>query len=159
MLALTSQDEYNEFVAGHDTCVALFSAPWCRACARAKPGVAAGLDGMSVPGAIVNIEELDNLSETLSIVKLPTLIVYRNGADVGRAQSADVEHLLAPVRSSIASLGENPPQKRARSEAGAVASKNGTPEEESKVASPAAAGAKRPTPDTTSVAATASEQA
>lgn len=122
MLSASSDEHFREWIGQNPSSVALFSAPWCKACKRAKPEVAQTLQQQSVPAIEVDADTMEDITEEHKVTKLPTVLVFKDGAPVGRASGPNAGDLLAIVVScglldkiekSVAD-SDAPPAKRAR---------------------------------------------
>ena len=61
--------------------IADFYAPWCGDCVRIKPILEDLAKDYKVH--FVNIDERENLSKAFEISRIPTLIFFKNGVEVG----------------------------------------------------------------------------
>ena len=78
-----NQNSYQNAIA-KGLCVVTLGAPWCRDCAILKPIlerlVPAYADKINFFG--VNFDEAEELKESLNVRKIPTMIFYKDGAEV-----------------------------------------------------------------------------
>jgi thioredoxin 2 len=103
--ALT-EENFAAFVRGELPVVVDFWAPWCGPCRAMAPHferAAARLKGR-VRFAKVNTDEAPGLASGFGIRAIPTLVLFRNGAEVKRAAGV-VERLAEWIESEDARLG------------------------------------------------------
>ena len=66
-------------------CVVILGAPWCKDCIALKPilerVIPAYADRINFFG--VNFDEAEELKESLNVRKIPTIIFYKEGKEVG----------------------------------------------------------------------------
>lgn len=78
-----NQNSYQNAIA-KGLCVVTLGAPWCKDCAALKPIlerlVPAYADKINFFG--VNFDEAEELKESLNVRKIPTMIFYKDGAEV-----------------------------------------------------------------------------
>ncbi len=79
-----NQNSYQNAIA-KGLCVVTLGAPWCKDCAILKPIlerlVPAYADKINFFG--VNFDEAEELKESLNVRKIPTIIFYKEGKEVG----------------------------------------------------------------------------
>lgn len=76
--------QYEELILGEKAVLVDFWAPWCVYCRRIDPAlerIAAGREDVQI--VKVNIDEEPALAEQERIEVIPTLVVYKNGYDLG----------------------------------------------------------------------------
>lgn len=66
---------------GDEFVIVDFYAPWCGDCVRIKPILEDLAQSHKVH--FVNIDERENLSKAFEISRIPTLIFFKNGVEVG----------------------------------------------------------------------------
>ena len=79
-----NEQNYDAKIANGASFVA-FGAPWCRDCAAAKPFVEklAGEIGDKVNFYAVDFDKEEGLKDKLNIRRIPTIIFYKDGKEVG----------------------------------------------------------------------------
>lgn len=79
-----NEQNYNESIKS-GACVVTFSAPWCRDCVALKPILARLMP--EYEGKIsffeVDFDSAEGLKDALNIRRIPTMIFYKGGAEVG----------------------------------------------------------------------------
>lgn len=89
MITATKQDFKSQIENG--LCVAQMSADWCPDCVRIKPIMEAlQSEYPQVKFILLDFDSNEELKEELEIYKIPTLIFYKNGKEVG-------ERLIEPA--------------------------------------------------------------
>ncbi|WP_371368683.1 Thioredoxin 1 [Sporomusa rhizae] len=87
VLNITSTDEFNDAVLKADKPVLVdFWASWCGPCKMVAPEVetvAKNFEGRAVV-AKVNVDEQQGLATQYNVMSIPTLVVFKNGSEVGR---------------------------------------------------------------------------
>lgn len=80
-------DEMKELVATGDTVLVDVWATWCGPCKRMAP-ILEEVDGMLSDVTVVKVDADKNPISELSVVGVPTLILYRDGKEVKRTTGA-----------------------------------------------------------------------
>lgn len=79
-----NEQNYNESIK-KGACVVTFSAPWCKDCVALKPILSRLLP--EYEGKIsffeVDFDSAEGLKDVLNIRRIPTMIFYKNGLEVG----------------------------------------------------------------------------
>ncbi|SDE83661.1 Thioredoxin 1 [Sporomusa acidovorans DSM 3132] len=87
MLTIKNAAEFNESVLKSDKpSLVDFWAPWCGPCKMVAPeveAVAQKFEGRAVV-AKVNVDEQQELASQYNVMSIPTLVVFKNGNEVGR---------------------------------------------------------------------------
>lgn len=68
---------------GNYTGVVMFGASWCMPCRSAKPKVERLSDTSKVPAAYLDIDDNQDLAQSLGIQSVPTFIRFQNGSPTG----------------------------------------------------------------------------
>lgn len=87
-----------------------FGAPWCAPCLLQEPilrRIARRFEGRAVMAA-ADVDENRNLARALGIQSIPTLLVFRNGAEIQRLVGLQSEEALAGTLSSLLEPGRPP---------------------------------------------------
>ena len=80
-------DEMKEIVTSGDTVLVDVWATWCGPCKRMAP-ILEEVDAMLDDVTVVKLDADKNPIDELSVVGVPTLILYKNGAEVKRTTGA-----------------------------------------------------------------------
>jgi thioredoxin 1 len=87
IVTIKDSDDFTTYVLKSDKPVLIdFWAPWCGPCKMVAPEVekiAQAYDGKAVV-AKVNIDEVAGLSAKYNVLGIPTLLVFKDGAEVNR---------------------------------------------------------------------------
>ena len=83
MNQLTKDNFHNETKEG--VCLVAVGAPWCPDCKKIEPimGMLMQEYAQKVKFGIVMADEQEELKEQLNVRRIPTLIFYKNGTEVG----------------------------------------------------------------------------
>ena len=92
-IEVSSQNDFEKMIATGVTLVD-FNAPWCAPCLAQDPVLKQLAEAYNGQAAVakVNIDEARDIALNLQIQSIPTLIIYREGAELNRfvgLQSAD----------------------------------------------------------------------
>jgi len=68
---------------GNYTGVVMFGASWCMPCRSAKPKVERLSDTSKVPAAYLDIDDNQDLAQSLGIQSVPTFMRFENGSPTG----------------------------------------------------------------------------
>lgn len=68
---------------GNYTGVVMFGASWCMPCRSAKPKVERLSDTSNVPAAYLDIDDNQDLAQSLGIQSVPTFMRFENGSPTG----------------------------------------------------------------------------
>ena len=90
-----SDKDFTNFLKENDLCMVMFGATWCGPCKALRPKVEAlKLDNV----AYANIQVCRENAMNAKIMAVPTLVVFRSGKEVVRANRL-TEEILSEIRS------------------------------------------------------------
>jgi thioredoxin 1 len=84
---------YNSFINSSGTCVVMMGASWCLPCRSAKPKVEIMSDKTGVSTAYLDVDDAQNLAQSLKVMGVPTFIKFENGKEVTRLVGANDDGL------------------------------------------------------------------
>ena len=93
--SLTAAD-FDAGIAAEQPVLVDFWAPWCGSCRLLKPTVerlAVDLEG-DLRVATVDVDAAPELAERLGVMSVPTLVLYRSGAEVARTSGVKSRGVL-----------------------------------------------------------------
>jgi thioredoxin 1 len=91
--ALTSAD-FDEAIASDAPLLVDFWAPWCKPCLMLAPVLAELHDELGFAVAKLNVDDEPDISERYGVQGIPCMILFRQGAEVGRLVGmAPKEHM------------------------------------------------------------------
>ncbi len=99
-----TDSNFEEVVLKAETPVIVdFLAPWCGPCRRMAPVFeeAAGQYAGRVLFAKVNVDDNEKVAGTLGIFGIPTLVVFKNGEEIGRMNMVSKEQLSTSLDSIL----------------------------------------------------------
>jgi thioredoxin 1 len=90
-----SDKDFTNFLKENDLCMVMFGATWCGPCKALKPKV---IDLKLNNVAYADIQVCRENAMTAEIMAVPTLVVFRSGKEVVRANRL-TEEILSEIRS------------------------------------------------------------
>ncbi len=85
MNKIIKQEEFNELLKTNKTIIVKFYADWCGPCKMFAPIFeAASKKASSVNFVTINVDELEEISKKYKITSIPTIVLFKNSAEVKR---------------------------------------------------------------------------
>ncbi|VDN98535.1 unnamed protein product [Rodentolepis nana] len=95
---ISDEKEFEDLVKGDKLVVCDFYATWCGPCKALAPKLEAlAKEKTSVVFVKVDVDEMEDLAQKHEVSAMPTLIVFKRGAPVGRFIGADIEKVKAAI--------------------------------------------------------------
>ena len=104
MLEVTQENFEKEVLKSDRAVLVDFWAPWCMPCKIIAPAVEKISDEMSSEVKVMksNVDEAPDVATELSILNIPTLILFKNGKEVARIMGVNSQEAIEnKIRSVI----------------------------------------------------------
>ena len=89
-----SKSDFKQFIADHPAVIMYFTAKWCKPCNKIMTpvfDVKKEKYGNKVNFIKVDVDKSEELCEYLKIRSMPTIIVFVDGKEADKSQSADID--------------------------------------------------------------------
>nr|CDS25305.1 thioredoxin 2 [Hymenolepis microstoma] len=95
---ISNEKEFEDIVKGDKLVICDFFATWCGSCKALAPKLEAlAKEETAVVFIKVDVDELEDLSLKHEVSAMPTIIVFKHGATVGRFIGADIEKVKTAI--------------------------------------------------------------
>ncbi|MFC8365143.1 thioredoxin family protein [Streptomyces griseorubiginosus] len=96
MINVTSAEQFDALLQTHPKVIVDFTAVWCGPCKLVKPrfeGFSTEWEYSTIRFAVIDVDQVPDVSETAGIRAMPTFQTYVNGAKKGEVLGADPNKL------------------------------------------------------------------
>ncbi|VDO09605.1 unnamed protein product [Rodentolepis nana] len=95
---ISSKKEFEDLLKGDKLVVCDFYATWCGPCKAIAPKLEAlAKEHTDVVFAKVDVDELEDLAHEHDILAMPTIVLFKKGASVGRSIGAAIEKVKTEI--------------------------------------------------------------